>query len=107
MLLIVGGGIPVGELDRMCEERGIRSRVIFAGVRSNVPDLMRRTMDVFAMFSVHEGLPLVLLEAQAAGLACLASGAASLEAQVGGKTIQFVALSNGTREWGWQILSLL
>lgn len=107
VLLIVGGGIPENDLERMCEERGIRSRVIFAGVRSDVPDLMRGAMDIFVMPSIHEGLPLALLEAQAAGLPCLASDTISREAQAGEKTIQFVALSEGAAGWGERILLLL
>ena len=47
---------------------GIRERVIFAGVRKDVPDLMRGVMDVFALPSLFEGFGLVGIEAQAAGV---------------------------------------
>lgn len=48
---------------------GLGDRVIFAGVRSGVQDYYA-AMDVFLLPSLFEGLPVVLVEAQAAGLPC-------------------------------------
>ena len=44
-------------------------RVVFAGVRSNTADYYH-AMDAFLLPSLFEGLPVVLVEAQAAGLPC-------------------------------------
>ena len=44
-------------------------RVIFAGVRTNV-QAFYHAMDAFLLPSLFEGLPVVLVEAQAAGLPC-------------------------------------
>lgn len=73
-LLMVGDG----ELRPCIEEKvkmlGIERNVIFTGVRSDVADLMQ-AMDVFLFPSFYEGLPVTLVEAQAAGLPCIISDA--------------------------------
>lgn len=53
------------ELRRQAEDTGIAERVRFLGFRSDGPDLLRSS-DVLLLPSTHEGLPLILLEAQAA-----------------------------------------
>lgn len=106
-LLLVGDGALRPSAEQKCAELGIGSRVIFAGVSSHVPDLMRSAMDVFVMPSFYEGLPLVLLEAQAAGLPCLASDFVSREASVVDGAVQFLPLAAGAEAWGNAVLSLL
>ena len=66
-LLLVGDGPLKGELAARAERLGVASRVIFAGVRTDVPRLLG-AMDVFAFPSLYEGLGLAVVEAQAAGL---------------------------------------
>lgn len=107
VLLLVGDGNLRPEIEKACAALGIRQRVIFAGVSSRVPELMRCAMDVFVMPSLHEGLPLVLLEAQAAGLPCLVSDVVSQEAMVSEGTIQFLPLAAGAEAWADATLSLL
>lgn len=70
-LVLLGGG-PRDYQDRMralANELGLGGSVIFAGVRSNMRDFYG-AMDVFLLPSLFEGLPVVLVEAQAAGLPC-------------------------------------
>jgi len=107
MLLLVGEGILRRSVEDRCSELGICSRVIFAGESSRVAELMRSAMDLFVMPSLHEGLPLVLLEAQAAGLPCLVSDVVSREAMISDGTIQFLPLASGVEAWGNAISSLL
>ena len=107
MLLLVGEGGLRRSVEERCSELGIRSRVIFAGESSRVTELMRSAMDLFVMPSLHEGLPLVLLEAQAAGLPCLVSDVVSREAMISDGTIQFLPLASGVEAWGNAISSLL
>lgn len=57
---------------------GIENNVFFAGLRSDVSDLMQ-AMDVFVFPSRYEGLPVTLIEAQAAGLPCLISDKVPIE----------------------------
>jgi glycosyltransferase involved in cell wall biosynthesis len=107
IFLLVGDGTLRPVIEQTCADLGIGSRVVFAGVSSCVPELMRSVMDVFVLPSLHEGLPLVLLEAQAAGLPCLVSDVVSHEAMISAGAIQFLALARGTEAWADATLSLL
>lgn len=55
--------------------------VTLLGTRSDVPDLLQAA-DAFMLCSFSEGLPVVTIEAQAAGLPCLLSSAVTTEAAV-------------------------
>jgi glycosyltransferase involved in cell wall biosynthesis len=72
-LLLIGVGPLKAEMERYAAALGIADRVIFAGGRADVPELMLAAMDVFVLPSWYEGFPLVLLEAQCAGLPVLTS----------------------------------
>ncbi len=65
-LLIAGDGDLAGELRRQAVELGVADRVVFAGHRTDVPDLLG-AIDVFCLSSLYEGTPLALFEAMAAG----------------------------------------
>ncbi len=69
--LIVGEGPLRSELEQLSSSLGIRA-CRFAGFRSDVPDLLP-TFDVFALSSVLEGLPRVLVEAMACARPCVAT----------------------------------
>jgi len=76
-LLIVGSGagqaLSVEDAVRERVARGdLAGRVIMTGRVDNVADYLRAS-DIFAFPSVFEGLGLSLIEAQACGLACVAS----------------------------------
>ena len=58
------GGAYERELEREAERFGVRDRVVFAGRREDVADVLAE-LDVFALPSWTEGLPLVVLEAMA------------------------------------------
>ena len=107
VLLLVGDGPLRLSTEKACTALGIRDRVIFTGMSSRVPELMLRAMDIFVMPSLHEGLPLVLLEAQAAGLQCLVSDVVSHEAVISEGAIQFLPLASGAEAWAGAVLSLL
>jgi glycosyltransferase involved in cell wall biosynthesis len=62
----VGGGPLEDELRRRVSDLGLQGSVWFAGRRDDVPDLIG-TADLFLLASIVEGLPLVVLEAMAAG----------------------------------------
>jgi L-malate glycosyltransferase len=63
-LLIVGDGPLISKLKDLMRELNIENQVILAGQRDDVYDLVT-CMDVFALPSLHEGIPMVLLEALA------------------------------------------
>jgi sugar transferase (PEP-CTERM/EpsH1 system associated) len=65
-LLIVGDGPAREELVNLAARLGITDRVVFAGYRER-PERALAAMDVFALTSDSEGMPLAVLEAWAAG----------------------------------------
>ena len=84
-LVIVGDGELRGELERDIAAAGLQGRVKLLG---NLPqDRVARELadsEVFALSSVTEGLPKVLLEAMASGCACVATDVGECSATVAG-----------------------
>ena len=98
-LLLVGKGRLHSRMERRACELGIRSRVVFAGLRGNVPQLMQDAMDVFVFPSVFEGLGLVVLEAQAAGLPTLISTNVPADAVVIPELVTRISAQASAEEW--------
>jgi glycosyltransferase involved in cell wall biosynthesis len=71
-ILLVGDGPERHSLERLALDLGLGSRTHFAGYQRN-PERFLPAMDVFALTSRLEGLPLALLEAWAAGLPVVSS----------------------------------
>ena len=65
-LVLVGRGSLQAETEALVQELGVEG-IRFAGVRSDVPEVMSAA-DGYVMSSAWEGMPMVLLEAAAAGL---------------------------------------
>lgn len=67
-LVIVGEGPLKGDLERCASDLGVSDRVTFTGARLDIPAVLA-AIDIFALSSKREGLPVSLLEAMAAGKA--------------------------------------
>lgn len=65
-LLLAGDGPLRADLERLVKELGVQDRVLFLGVRSDVPRLLQ-AVDIFAMTSLSEAASLTVLEAMASG----------------------------------------
>jgi len=104
-LLLVGDGPLRPDLEVKVQQAGLTDRVIFAGTRSDVPRLMLGAVDVFLFPSLYEGLGLVLIEAQAAGLPCVLSDVVPEEADVVKPLMQRMSLSQSTSAWAEAVLS--
>lgn len=90
-LRLIGRGSVEDELRAGIEALGLRDHVFMLGLRTDIPELMRDA-DVMLMPSHYEGVPLTMVEAQAAGLACLASDRISRETDVGFGLVRFLPL---------------
>ena len=66
-ILVVGEGEDESELKERTLRLGLSDRVVFLGLRRDVPEILRAA-EILAMPSSREGLPIVLLEAMAASL---------------------------------------
>jgi glycosyltransferase involved in cell wall biosynthesis len=85
-LTIFGDGPLEAELRRDCWERGLQTRVTFAGFRKDVARFLH-AFDIFAHPSVEEGLGTSILDAMAARLPVVASHAGGIpEVVVHGET---------------------
>jgi glycosyltransferase involved in cell wall biosynthesis len=71
-VLIVGDGDLRNELEAQANRLGVAPRVVFAGHRSDIPDVLA-ALDVFCISSLYEGTPLALFEAMAAGRAIVST----------------------------------
>ncbi|MDH4100946.1 MAG: glycosyltransferase [Nitrospirota bacterium] len=65
-LLVVGEGEELEPLKTMAREMGIEQRVLFPGLRRDIPAILART-EVFVLPSLWEGMPNAVLEAMATG----------------------------------------
>lgn len=83
ILMLVGGGELESAIKQKASELGILDKIIFTGVRSDVPALLS-AMDVFVFPSLYEGMPNTVIEAQATGLPCLISDTITREADITG-----------------------
>lgn len=94
-----------GELEDTVRQRiaqlGLQQNVTLWGRRNDVSALMQ-AMDIFMLPSLYEGLSIVAIEAQAAGLPVYASTSISKEHQVT-QLVQFLPLSSGPKEWAEKI----
>jgi len=72
ILLIAGQGSLKKEIEQYAKQLHIREKIIFLGVRKDIPELMN-VADAYVMSSAWEGLPMVLLEAAATGLPIVAT----------------------------------
>lgn len=71
-LLIVGDGPERQSLERLCQSLGVSDAVHFAGYQAGCEQHLS-AMDVFALTSRSEGMPLSVIEAWSSGAAVVAS----------------------------------
>lgn len=103
ILLLVGDGELRSETEKQAEDLGIKDKIIFAGVRSDVPDLLQ-AMDVFLFPSLYEGLPVTMVEAQAAGLQCVISDRISDKCIITEGLVSVKKLSDSPDAWAETVL---
>lgn len=97
MLVLIGTGRLEQAVRAQAQELGITDHILFAGLQNNVADWYQM-MDLFVMPSRFEGLPVVGIEAQAAGLGCVFSDAVPAEVLLSSHAIQ-IPLSASNADW--------
>jgi glycosyltransferase involved in cell wall biosynthesis len=96
----------VPELRQRIEAAGLGQRIAFAGVRKDIGRLMGAANALFFP-SRAEGLGMVAVEAQAAGLPVLASTAVPRECVVIPELVRFEPLDAGVVAWADRLLGLV
>ena len=77
--------------------------VIFMGVRRDVPELLQ-AMDVFVFPSLYEGLPVTMIEEQAAGVPAVISDRVSEECIITKDLVKVEGLEETPEQWAGEIL---
>lgn len=95
-LIWVGEGGMRKDIEAHIEELGIADRVQLLGMQDHVEEILA-CCDYFLLPSKYEGLGIVFIEAQAAGLHCFASDRVPAEADCGGVT--FIELDKTAEQW--------
>ena len=80
--LILAGEGNRNELDSIVKEENAESYIHIIGGRDDIGDILSAS-DLFALPSLWEGLPIVLIEAQANGLPCVVSNLVTRESDAG------------------------
>lgn len=103
LLLLIGDGPEKTKIKKKVEQLGIINNVLFLGQRNDVPQILQ-AMDCFVLPSRFEGLGIVGVEAQAAGLSCILSAEIPEEIDISGN-VQFLPLDCPLNQWSEAILS--
>ena len=109
VLLLVGGGEADDSLKNQIKakvkELGLEDVVLFLGVREDV-DRVVQAFDLFLLPSLFEGLPVTMVEAQAAGLPCVISDKVPIQCDITGN-VQVMALDDAPEKWADKICDIL
>jgi glycosyltransferase involved in cell wall biosynthesis len=105
MFLLVGDGPLRPSIEAKVSAYSLQDHFVFTGVRDDVPTLMKGAMDAFLFPSLREGLPITLLEAQAAGLKCIISDLISAEADLVPGLIQRECPERPARAWAERLVN--
>lgn len=108
-LLLVGGGelddALMNQMKEKVKDLGLEESVKFLGVREDVVDILQ-AFDLFLLPSLYEGLPVTMIEAQAAGLPCVISDKVPIQCDITGNT-KVVSLDDTTDKWADTVLDYL
>jgi glycosyltransferase involved in cell wall biosynthesis len=99
VLLLVGDGALRRQMEAKATMLGIRDRVIFAGTRPDIARILMGAMDVFVFPSLSEGLPLAVIEAQAAGVPVILSDAITREVEIVPELLSWLPLTQAAGKW--------
>ncbi len=102
ILLLIGSGPLREEVISLAKEYGVDENVITLGHRDDIGDLYS-VFDVFCLPSLYEGLPVVSVECQAAGVPMVMSSAVSEEAYLS-ELVKFEDLTASLSIWADDIL---
>jgi glycosyltransferase involved in cell wall biosynthesis len=105
---LAGDGQLRGEMETKAERLGISDRIIFAGIRKDVPQLMMYLFDVLLFPSIYEGMPLTMIEAAAAGLRVVCSDVITREASdVLPEAFTHLPLNLGAKQWAEKVMDVI
>jgi glycosyltransferase involved in cell wall biosynthesis len=105
-LLLVGDGPLRPELERRAHELGLAGRVVFTGVLTD-PAECYRALDVFALSSDTEQMPIAVLEAMATGLPVVSTDVGDVRVMVSPENCRFVVPRGDDERYAAALAGLL
>lgn len=102
-LFLIGTGELKENVVEQVKQLNLTEEVIFLGTRNDIPNLLQG-MDLFIFPSNYEGLPVAMIEAQAAGLPIFASTNISKESKIS-DLVTFISLEKNEKEWASLIMN--
>lgn len=104
VLLLIGQGNLLEEIKEKVKKLKIEDKVIFTGVRGDIPELLQ-AIDLIVFPSFHEGLPVTMIEAQAAGVPCLISDTITKEVIIT-DLVKQVSIKKDAKIWAKEALEI-
>lgn len=105
-LSIVGDGPLKSCLQEKARLLGLSQSVTFWGPRDDICEYLLNEIDIFVFPSLHEGLGLAVIEAQASGLPCVISDGVPPEAVIVEGNVRRLPLEASAEKWAEEILAL-
>lgn len=102
--IYIGDGEFRSDLEQKVKDAGLHERILFTGAVDNVDEWLSY-IDAIVMPSLFEGLPFVLVEAQAAGIHALVSDTVSEESNITG-LVEYKSLNETPENWAKRLLEL-
>lgn len=97
ILVLIGAGELENAIKKKAIELNLQSKILFLGVRDDIQQILSGA-DLFIFPSLYEGMPNTIIEAQAAGLACIISDTITRQANITNRVI-YLPLSYGADSW--------
>lgn len=101
-MLFVGDGELRDDLENQSKKLNLEDSLLFTGIRKNIPELLQ-AFDYFIFPSINEGLGIGLIEAQAAGLQCIANADGIMPLAKISDLVCFMPVSDGAAQWAKHI----
>lgn len=105
-LVLVGQGELQNHIKDKVNKLGLNDFVTFLGVRNDIAGIMN-AMDIFLFPSLFEGMPLVLIEAQASALPCVVSKDSIPEKVKMTDQLMFIPLEKEASYWADKISDII
>jgi glycosyltransferase involved in cell wall biosynthesis len=102
-MILVGDGELKEKLEKRCKSLGLFKSVLFTGQRKDIPRVLQ-SFDCFVLPSLYEGLPVIGIEAQVAGLPCLFSSRITREVEISNSS--FLDLDRNPESWARKIIEV-
>ena len=103
-LVLVGTGEKVEAIKTLVKKLELGKNVIFTGMIENISDYLS-AFDVMLLPSLYEGLPLVVIEWQIAGLPCIVSDTVTKECAIT-SLVKFESIKKEPEAWANDIRNL-